>query len=162
MNPELGEGEQVLRRRRSRRGGRLATTLFQAALLVAAITLPNLVQPRVAHADAWSDASGTLDSFEKELPTLAAITPPERATLSSGTKGSRLTEAQVAFGVGNFDTAAVLLYEVVANGNAGAGVGVDVGLYYLAESLFQKADYAAARTYFTRIVDDVGTASRYY
>lgn len=119
--------------------------------------------PRRAAADTWSDASSKLDAFDKELPALAAITAPDKASLKADTSVSRLIEAQVAFGVGDYDTSSVLLYEVVSKNAATPGAtGVDVGVYYLAESLYQQGDLAAARTYFARVVDEIGAASRYY
>ena len=50
----------------------------------------------------------------------------------------RLIDAQVAFGVGNFEEAALTLYDYVNQSNKGRDY--DTALYYLAESLFQKGD----------------------
>jgi tetratricopeptide (TPR) repeat protein len=127
-----------------------------AALLLGAATA---LASSTALADTWSDAATRLETFEKEMPALAAVTAPDKASLSSKVGVSRLLEAQVAFGVGDYDKSSVLLYEIVA---AGGATGVDVGLFYLAESLYQQGDLAASRTYFARVVDEAGAASKYY
>ncbi|HUH04903.1 MAG TPA: tetratricopeptide repeat protein, partial [Kofleriaceae bacterium] len=72
----------------------------------------------------------------------------------------RLVDAQVAFGVGNYDDAAVMLYDYVAKYPTSRSY--DQALYYLAESLFLKGDLYASRTYYMKLVQDVGTRSKFY
>ncbi len=72
----------------------------------------------------------------------------------------RLIDAQVNFGVGNYDDAAVMLYDFVEKHPTHRSW--DEALYYLAESLFQKGDYVASRSYFIRLVDERGTGSKFY
>jgi hypothetical protein len=72
----------------------------------------------------------------------------------------RLIDAQVNFGVGNYDDAAVMLYDFVEKHPTHRSW--DEALYLLAESLFQKGDYVASRSYFIRLVDERGTQSKFY
>ena len=72
----------------------------------------------------------------------------------------RLIDAQVAFGVGNYDIAAVMLYDFIEKHPGQPDF--DKALYYLAEALYQKRDYVAARTYFGKLVSDIGVASSFY
>lgn len=72
----------------------------------------------------------------------------------------RLIDAQVNFGIGNYDDAAVMLYDFVEKHPDHRSW--DEALYYLSESLFQKGDYVASRSYFTRLVDERGTRSKFY
>jgi len=72
----------------------------------------------------------------------------------------RLIAAQVAFGIGNYDDAAILLYDLVEKGPGSRSY--DESVYYLAESLFQKRDYIGAQNYFTKLVDDIGSRSKFY
>jgi tetratricopeptide (TPR) repeat protein len=72
----------------------------------------------------------------------------------------RLLDAKLNFGVGNYDDAAVVLYDFVEK-NPGHPAW-DEGLYYLGEALFQKGDFVASKTYFIKLIDERGTRSRYY
>lgn len=129
---------------------RLATALV--AVLVAGGT---------ARADVVRDAGKQLGSFETELRELASgIQRPARDPGKADVMARRLVDAQVAFGTGNFDNAALILYDYVAQPTRGRDH--DTALYYLAESLFQKNDRVASRTYFAQLVKDVGPKSRYY
>ncbi|HWM84657.1 MAG TPA: tetratricopeptide repeat protein, partial [Kofleriaceae bacterium] len=72
----------------------------------------------------------------------------------------RTIDAQVNFGIGNYDEAAIVLYDVVErypNHKV-----YDEALYYLSESLFMKGDYVASRSYFTKLIVDRGTRSKFY
>jgi len=72
----------------------------------------------------------------------------------------RAIDAQVNFGIGNYDEAAIVLYDVVErypNHKV-----YDEALYYLSESLFMKGDYVASRSYFTKLVAERGNRSRFY
>ncbi len=79
---------------------------------------------------------------------------------SSDQARRRLIDAQVAFGVGHYDRAAIVLYDYVER--YPNTPDFDKALYYLAESLFQKKDHVAARTYFRRLVDSIGSRSSFY
>ncbi len=72
----------------------------------------------------------------------------------------RTIDAQVNFGIGNYDEAAIVLYDVVErypNHKV-----FDEAIYYLSESLFLKGDFVASRSYFTRLVTQRGTQSKFY
>jgi tetratricopeptide (TPR) repeat protein len=72
----------------------------------------------------------------------------------------RLIDGQVAFGVGNYGDAAVMLYDYVER--YPKSPSYDEALYYLAESLFQKRDYLASRNYFKKLVVEVGGSSKFF
>ena len=88
-----------------------------------------------------------------------------RAPQQLGRRGNdlaerRLISAQVAFGIGNYDDAAILLYDLVEKGPGSRSY--DDAVYYLAESLFFKRDFIGAQAYFTKLVDTLGTNSQFY
>ncbi len=119
---------------------------------------------------ASSAYAGPLEQIAKELISMEA----EAKGLGSGLQrpknigkvqsndliSRRLIDAQVNFGVGNYDEAAVMLYDIVEKHQEHRSW--DEALYYLSESLFQKGDYVAARSYFTRLVEERGTRSKFY
>ncbi len=114
-----------------------------------------------AAADALDDASKKLVGYEAEARELGSgIKKPSKQPKKADVMARRLIDAQVAFGVGNFDNAALLLYDYVAQDQRGRDF--DTALYYLAESLFQKTDRVGARSYFAQLVKDVGPSSKYY
>jgi hypothetical protein len=130
-------------------------------LLSAALGAALAVSPMIAHAD-------DVDGLAKQLVKLDG----ESQDLSSGIKKTsvvapkedqqsrRLIDAEVEFGEGNFEGAALRLYDYV---NAPTKpFDYDTGLYYLGESLYQKGDRVAARTYFTQLVTDYGQKSKFY
>ncbi len=129
------------------------TRVLLAAALVAAAG--------PAAADVLDDASKKLGTYEVEARELGSgLKKPTSAPRQADVMARRLIDAQVAFGVGNYDSAALLLYDYVAQ--AQRGKDFDVALYYLAESLFQKNDRVGARATFARVVKDVGPASKFY
>lgn len=124
------------------------------AVAVAAATSP-------ASADVLDDASKKLVGYEAEARELGSgIKKPTQQPRKADVMSRRLIDAQVAFGVGNFDNAALLLYDYVAQPTRGRDF--DTALYYLAESLFQKNDRIGARASFAQLVKDVGPSSKYY
>lgn len=113
-----------------------------------------------ARADVLDDISKKLVTFEGEARELGSgIKKPTGQPKKDDVMTRRLIDAQVAFGVGNFDNAALLLYDYVAQ--AQRGRDYDTALYYLGESLFQKNDRVASRTYFTQLVKEI-PSSKYY
>lgn len=113
------------------------------------------------------------ESLEKIAKKLIGI-DAEIGNLSSGVRrpkqigkvetqdlaSRRLIDAQVNFGVGNYDDAAVMLYDFVEKHPTHRSW--DEALYYLAESLFQKGDYVASRGYFIRLASEKGNSSKFY
>jgi hypothetical protein len=118
-----------------------------AALLVLA--------PVVAHAD---DLAGKLASYENEATGLAADLPtPGQLTGAAGQK--RLVDAEISYALGDYDAAALVLFDLVGNQQAS---DMEAATYYLAESLYQKGDRGSARAYFEQIVRAGNSASKYY
>lgn len=135
-----------------RRAGRLYLTTMAVGIAVG-----------MAAAGARADTIGArLGELEQEVVGLAqGIQRPDLSQRTPGEQANRrLIDAQVSFGTGNYDDAAVMLYEYVEKYPQSRSY--DVALYYLAEALFQKGDYLASRTYFTRLVRDQGPASKFY
>lgn len=122
-----------------------------------------------ARADVLDDLSKKLVTYEAEARELGSgIKKPTNQPRKDDVMTRRLIDAQVAFGVGNFDNAALLLYDYVAQGSVSSPTGVasrgreyDTALYYLAESLFQKNDRVASRTYFAQLVKEMPTSKFY-
>lgn len=116
-----------------------------------------------AGADAIDDLGNKMLGYEAEVRELGQgiQTPKDIRRQEPRDKASRkLIEAQVAFGVGDFDSAALMLYDFVEK--YPRHPDHDAGIYYLAESLFQKGDRVASRSYFTRLVREAGASSKYY
>jgi len=98
-----------------------------------------------------------LTAFEAEARKLATDLP--RPNQTSGAIGQRrLLDAQVAFALGNYDSAALMLFEIATR----PGADQETANFYLAESLFQKGDRGAARSYYEQVVAGNNVASRYY
>ena len=131
------------------------STVLAAMLLVAAGSA------RAARADVVGDAGKKIGLYESEARELASgIQKPDRDPRKEDAMARKLIDAQVAFGVGNYDNAALLLYDYIAQ--PAHGRDFDTALYYLAESLFQKNDRVASRSYFAQLVKEVGSRSKYY
>ncbi len=130
-------------------------------LLAGAFGLGLVGAPSRGHADVLDDLAKDLVKLDAESKDLGSgIKKPSRAERKDDVLSRRLIDAQVSFGVGNFEEAALLLYDYVSQGVKGRDY--DTALYYLGESLFQKGDRVAARTYFTELVKDIGNRSKYY
>ncbi len=128
--------------------------IFGLCVLVLGLAVPTAFADRV-------------DEIVEQLQKLAAtvesqgqgIVVPRK--ISATEKQSRkLIQAQVSFSVGDYDTAAILLYDFV-EGNK-QDPSYDEGLYYLGESLFYKKDLIGARKYFRQLADTIGPRSKYY
>ncbi len=106
-----------------------------------------------ARADEIDNRLRALESEAAELGTnlpkigLAAAAPPRR-----------LVDAQVAFTLGDYDTAALMLFELAAK----PGAEQETARFYLAEALYAKRDRGAARGYYAQVVAGNDTAGRYY
>jgi tetratricopeptide (TPR) repeat protein len=133
--------------------GRAAAVLLSLAV----------VTPGTAGADAIDDLGKRLLGYEAEVQQLGQgiQAPKDIQQQGAHDKASRkLIDAQVAFGVGDFDNAALMLYDFVEQ--YPRHPDHDAGIYYLAESLFQKGDLVAARSFFQRLVQDAGSSSKFY
>jgi|GEM_PF-609675 len=114
-----------------------------------------------ARADEIDKIARRLVKLDAEVMQIASgVQSPRKHAKSADLATRRLIDAQVAFGVGNYDDAAVMLYDYVEQ--FPTSKSFDEALYYLAEALFQKGDNVASRTYFTKLVTDVGATSKFY
>jgi len=124
-----------------------------------------LVGARSAAADRTGQIGTKLGGYQTEVNVIAkGIHRPSEIGATPGrgrdVPTRRTIDAQVNFGIGNYDEAAIVLYDVVErypNHKV-----YDEALYYLSESLFMKGDYVASRSYFTKLVVERGTRSRFY
>ena len=136
----------------------LLSYVAAASVLGGALVIP--VRP--AHGDAVDKIGKKIIQYDAEAKRLASGVQRPKNLGQAQTKDlatRRLIDAQVNFGVGNYDDAAVALYDFVEkNPNHPSH---DEGLYYLGESLYQKGDYVASRTYFTQLVRE-NQSSKFY
>ena len=98
-------------------------------------------------AAARADVESKLNLYETEARQIAQ-TLPRPNQVSNTQQKRRLVDAQVAFSLGDYDTAALMLFDLATK----PGAEQEASLYYLGESLFQKGDKGAAHTYFTQAV----------
>src|SRR5687768_660620 len=124
-----------------------------------------LLVARPALADSVDQIGKRLGAYDNEVAGIAkSIHRPSEIGAVPGrgrdVPTRRTIDAQVNFGIGNYDEAAIVLYDVVErypNHKV-----YDEALYYLSESLFLKGDFVASRSYFTKLVVERGTQSRFY
>lgn len=117
-----------------------------------------LVLALASSASAAPDAKSRLTAYETEARALASNLPqPNQMSTQTGQR--RLVDAQVAFTLGDYDTASLALFDLVGKS---AGTDKEIATFYLAESLYQKGDRGAARTYYQGLVASTHSASRYY
>jgi hypothetical protein len=122
--------------------------------LVAALVATLVVSAVPAHADSPEQQ---LSAFENEARQLGSNLPrPNQTTGAIGQR--RLLDAEVAFALGNYDSAALMLFELATR----PGADQETASFYLAESLFHKGDRGAARSYYEQVVAGNNVASRYY
>lgn len=114
----------------------------------------SFVGERAAHAD---DVASKLGAYEVESRQLMAELPrPGQAAQAQGQR--RLVDAQVAYALGDYETAAIGLFELAAR----PGADQETATFYLAETLYQKGDRGAARGYYKQVVARGSVASKYY
>ena len=141
------------------RGTRISRYLLAAALGASTA----LVGAGAAQAGVLDKLAKKLVKIDAEVSTIGqGLTRPDSIgkVQTADLVNRRLIDAKVNFGVGNYDDAAVMLYDFVEKQTSHRAW--DEGLYYLSESLFQKGDYVAARSYFIRLVGERGTRSKFY
>ncbi|HEU4734709.1 MAG TPA: tetratricopeptide repeat protein [Kofleriaceae bacterium] len=120
------------------------------AALAAASTLP----ATAARAD---DIDAQLATIESEGRRLVTELPHPNQT-PGATGARRLIDAEVSYSLGNYDTAALTLFELATR----PGPDREAATFYLAEALYQKGDRGAARTYYQQVVASGNVASKYY
>ncbi len=114
-----------------------------------------LLAPAVASAD---DVGTKLGRYEVDARRLATDMP--KLGELGGPHGSHtLTEAELAFSLGDYDTASRELFDLVRSLQ---GPERDSAIYYLAESKYQKGDRGAARMYFTQLASANNVSSKWY
>src|ERR1700750_1331745 len=87
---------------------------------------------------ASADVEGKMNQYEQEARQISQTLP----TLDDSTKAPpnrRLVDAQVAFSLGNYDDAAIVLFELAGR----VGPEQEPAAYYLAETLYAKGDKGA-------------------
>ncbi|MEO8700414.1 MAG: tetratricopeptide repeat protein [Kofleriaceae bacterium] len=111
----------------------------------------------VATSVAGADPSTKVVAYEIEAKALATDLPlPNTITGPQGQR--RLVDAEVAYSLGDYDTAALMLFDLASK----PGADQETASYYLAESLFQKGDKGAARNYYEQVAAKGNPSSRYY
>src|SRR5262245_6904775 len=124
-------------------------------LAVLLLCLPGL--PGLGGIAAAEDLDKKLAAYELEARQLAANLPqPHQQTGAAGQR--RLVDAEIAYSLGDYDTAALMLFDLSSR----PGPDQETALYYLGESLFQKGDKGAARTYFAQIASSPNVSGKYY
>ena len=111
-----------------------------------------------ATASAAPDVKSRLTLYETEARALAS-NMPQPNQMSTQTGQRRLVDAQVAFAVGDYDTASLALFDLVGKTS---GTDKEIAQFYLAESLYQKGDRGAARGYYNDLIASSNSSSRYY
>ncbi len=132
-------------------------------LLAAALGAAALVGSSSAQAGPLDKIAKKLIKIDAEVSTIGqGLTRPHDMgkVMTADLVNRRLIDAKVNFGIGNYDDAAVMLYDFVEKQTKHRSW--DEALYYLSESLFQKGDYVASRSYFVRLVGERGTRSKFY
>jgi tetratricopeptide (TPR) repeat protein len=110
-----------------------------------------------ASADDSADIDGRVAAYETEARQLATDLP--RPNQISGAAGQRrLLDAQVAYALGDYDRAALMLFELAAK----PGPEHETANFYLGEALFHKGDRGAAHRYYDVVVANGTVSSKYY
>lgn len=104
-----------------------------------------------------ADTESKLNLYETEARQIAQ-TLPRPNDLSNTQQQKRLVDAQVAFSLGDYDKAALMLFELASKPSPDQ----EAALYYLGESLYLKGDKGAARTYFTQVAGLNNYAGKLY
>jgi tetratricopeptide (TPR) repeat protein len=107
-------------------------------------------------ASAAPDVKSRLSSYESEAKALSTNMPqPNQMSTEAGQR--RLVDAQVSFSIGDYDNAAITLFDLVGKTQ---GQDKEIATYYLGEALYHKGDRGAARGYFQDVTNVVG--GKYY
>src|SRR5438105_9453665 len=97
-------------------------------------------------ARADDDIESRLAGYEAEARQLGADLPmPNQASRAAGQR--RLLDAEVAYSLGDYDTAALTLFDLASR----PGPDRETATFYLAEALFQKGDRGAAAGYYEQV-----------
>ncbi|HSD87904.1 MAG TPA: tetratricopeptide repeat protein [Kofleriaceae bacterium] len=126
--------------------------------LAAALTLAVLGFGASRVAIAAPDVTSKIASYESEAQALQSNLPVSPNQMSTQTGQRRLVDAQVAYASGDYNTSSLILFDLAGKTQ---GQDKEIATFYLAESLFQKGDHGAARSYYQAIKDG-SAGSKYY
>ena len=115
-----------------------------------------LLGPGVASADVGSKLTG----YETEALQLGRDLP-QLTGGSAATGPHGLVDAEVAYTLGDYDTAALMLFDLTDNQRLGGPDG-EAATFYLGEALYQKGDRGAAAAYFSRLASGGNVSTKYY
>ncbi len=121
-----------------------------------------LCSPVASQADVNS-ISKKLAGYESELNELRSGIRAPNSIGQARTNDlitQRILDAEVNFGIGNYDDAAVVLYDITEKHQSHPGWPEAV--YYLGESLFQKGNLIGSRSAFALLVEKEGARTKYY
>lgn len=107
---------------------------------------------------AADDIGNRLSSYEQEVRNfnVDAVALNDASPVQDG---RRLVDAQVAFSLGEYDRAALILFDLIGRSGVSAS-DKEPATYYLGESLFQKGDKGAAYQYFAELA--TAPSGKYY
>jgi tetratricopeptide (TPR) repeat protein len=146
-------------RRSNLRGGNLR--VLRRSLGAVALAAATFAAPLAARADVIGDVGVSLSKIESQAIDLEqTIRAPSEMRRTDDVPRRRLIEAQVAYGVGNYSDASILLYDVVEHYPSSSAYHEAV--FYLADALYLKGDSLTARKYFNVIVTTFGDADTNY
>jgi tetratricopeptide (TPR) repeat protein len=138
-------------------GGFLHRSRAFVAVLVTAGSITVAVTGSTAGVARADDLEAKLTAYEAEAQKLGIDLP--RPNQISGAAGQRrLVDAEVAYSLGDYDGAALTLFELANR----PGADQETARFYLAEALFEKGDRGAARGYYEQVVAGGSVASKYY
>jgi tetratricopeptide (TPR) repeat protein len=104
-----------------------------------------------AAGQARADIDSQLSSYEAEARQIGTDIP--KPGLQNGFGQRKLIDAQLSFSLGDYETAALALFELATQ----PGPEQDTATYYLGEALFQKGDRGAARAYLSQTSQKAGS-----
>src|SRR4051794_24033837 len=111
----------------------MAVFIGRSRWLVAAIVASGSIAGSTAGVGRADDVDAQLAAYENEARELGADLPrPNRISGAAGQR--RLLDAEVAYSLGDYDAAALMLFDLATK----PGADQEASNFYLAESLFQK------------------------
>lgn len=149
------------RTRSRRQGRRRAGASLALALGLLLLALPPAAAQSAAPQE-LGDIGRRVGELRDELAALGnGIEAPDRSPEAARARAHRhLIDAQVAHGTGDYDTAAVMLYDYVESHPRSRSYAS--ALFYLADSLFERGDHLAARERFVELLTRIGPHSSFY
>lgn len=137
---------------------RLSALVASAGLWLAAPARAETAAPSAGEATAT--AKTRLDGIESELKEAEdRLGFVERQYVDTKDQSDaqlrqvRFAKGSAAFADGDWNTAAVLFYDLVGNATFKADPSYDDAVYFLAESLYQQQNFLGARTYFRELLN---------